>query len=77
MSKDDDIRILAEELTPSSNEEKEHTQAEKMAKEKETPGKTPKREPKGTQEKGQAAKTGDDKTTPTPREKRLQSRIKD
>lgn len=44
MSKDDDIRILDEELTPSNNEEKEQTQAEKKAKGKETLGKTPKRE---------------------------------
>ena len=32
MSKSDDIRILAEELTSSSNEEKEHTQAKKKVK---------------------------------------------
>jgi len=44
MSKDDDIRVLAEELTSSSSEEKEHTQAEKKVKEQETPGKTLKKE---------------------------------
>jgi len=75
MSKNDDIRILAKELTPSSSEEKENTQVEKKAKGKETSGKTPKKEQKGTQEKGQAAKTGGGKITPTPREKRLQSRV--
>ena len=32
MSKDDDIRILAEELASSSSKEKEHTEAEKKAK---------------------------------------------
>ena len=74
MSKDDDIRVLAKELTSSNSEEKEHTQEEKKVKGQETPGKTPKKEQKGTQEKGQAAKTMDDKIAPTPREKGLQSR---
>ena len=31
MSKDDDIRILAEELTSSSSEEREHIEAEEKA----------------------------------------------
>jgi len=48
MSKDDDIRIFAEEFTSSNSGEKEHTQAEKKAKGQETPGKTPKKEQKGT-----------------------------
>lgn len=42
ISKDDDIRILAEELTSSSSEEKEHIEAEKKAKGQETPRKPPK-----------------------------------
>ena len=36
MSKDDDIWILAEELTSSSSEEREHTEAEEKASGKET-----------------------------------------
>ena len=44
MSKDDDIRILAEELTSSSSEEKEHTEAEKKTKGQETVGKPPKKD---------------------------------
>ena len=39
MTKDDDIRILAEELTSSSSEEKEHIKAEKQTKGKEIKGK--------------------------------------
>jgi len=66
---------LAEELTSSSSEEKEHTQAKKKGEGQETTGKTSKTKLKGTQGKSQAAKTGGDKTTPTPREKRLQSRV--
>ena len=75
LTKDDDIRMLAEELTSSSNEEKEHTQEEKKGKGQETLAKTPKKEQKGNQERNQAAKTEGDKTTLTPREKRLQSRM--
>jgi len=44
MSKDDDIRILAEELTSSSSKQKKHTKAEKKAKGKQTPRKPPKKE---------------------------------
>ena len=36
MSKDDDIRIPAEELTSSSSEEREHIEAEEKARGKET-----------------------------------------
>lgn len=73
MSKDDDIRILAEELTSSSSEEKEHTEAEKEAKGQEIPDKPPKKEQKEPREKGQVAeaKTVGGKITQTPREKRL------
>jgi len=39
MSKDDDIRILAEELTSSNSEEKEHIEAEKKTKGKKAKGK--------------------------------------
>jgi len=66
---------LAEELTPFSSEEKEQTQAEKKVKGKEIPSKTSEKEQRGPQEKGQAAKTGVGKITPTLREKRLQSRV--
>ena len=51
------------------------TQAEKKGKGQETLAKTPKKEQKGNQERNQAAKTEGDKTTLTPREKRLQSRM--
>ena len=76
MYKDDDNRILAEELTSSSSEEKEHIEAEKKAKGQETPGKPPKQGQKETREKGQVAeaKTVGGKMTQTPMEKRLQSR---
>lgn len=74
MSKDDDIRVLAEELTSSNSEEKEPTQAKKKAKRQDTHGKAPKKEQKGTPAAKQAAKTGDEGIAPTPREKRLQSR---
>ena len=75
MTKDDDIKMLAEELTSSSSEEKEPIQTEKKRKGQETMAKAPKKEHKGKQEKHQAAKTEDDKPTLTPREKRLQSRV--
>ena len=75
MTKDDDIKMLAEELTSSSNEEKERIQTEKKGKGQETMAKAPKKEQKEKQEKHQAAKTEDDKPTLTPREKRLQSRM--
>ena len=75
MTKDDDIKILAEELTSSSSEEKEPIQTEKKGKGQETMAKAPKKEQKGKQEKHQVAKTEDDKPTLTPREKRLQSRV--
>jgi len=51
MSTDDDIRILAEELTPSSSKEREKNQAEKKFKGKETSSKTLEKEHKGPQEK--------------------------
>ena len=75
MTKDDDIRVLAEELTSTSSEEKGPIQTEKKEKGQETMAKAPKKEHKGKQEKNQAAKTEGDKPTLTPREKRLQSRV--
>ena len=51
MSKDDDIQILAEELTSSNSEEKEHIEAEKKPKGKEAKGK--KTQDKPSQEKPQ------------------------
>ena len=44
MSKDDDIRILAEELTSSNSEEREHIEAEEKAKGKETQDRPPQKE---------------------------------
>lgn len=41
ISKDDDIWILAEELTLSSSEEKEHIEAERKTKGKKTQGRPP------------------------------------
>ena len=74
MSKDDDIQILAKELTSSSSEEREHIEAEEKAKGKETRDKPPQKEQEEKQEKGQAAepKTVGGTKAPTPREKRLQ-----
>ena len=44
MSKDDDIRILAKELTSSSNEEREHIEVEEKAKGKEPQDRPPQKE---------------------------------
>lgn len=74
MTKDDDIRMLAAELTSSSSEEKGPIQTEKKGKGQETMAKAPKKEHKGKQEKNQASKTEGDKPTLAPREKRSQSR---
>ena len=76
MTKDDDIRILAEELTSSSSEEREHLEAEEKAKGKETQDKPPQKEQEEKQEKGQAAepKTMGGIKAQTPREKQLQIR---
>lgn len=41
MSKDDDIQILAEELTSSSSEEREHIEAKEKTKGKETQDRPP------------------------------------
>ena len=76
MSKDDDIRILAEELTSSNSEEGKHLEAEEKAKGKETQERPPQKEQEEKQEKGQAAKpknVGGIKSQ-TPREKQLQTR---
>lgn len=75
MSKNDDIRVLAVEFTSSSSEEKGPIQAEKKGKGEETMAKAPKKEHKKKQENNQAAKKEGDKTSLTPREKRLQSRV--
>jgi len=78
MSKDDDIRILAEELTSSSSEEKEHIEAERKTKGKEPKGKKNQgRPPQEKQEKGQAAeaKAVGGVKTQMPREKQLQTRV--
>ena len=71
MTKDGDIKMLAEELTSSRSEEKEPIQTEKKGKGQETMAKAPKKEQKGKQEKHQVAETEDEKPTLTPREKRL------
>ena len=80
MSKDDDIWILAEELTSSSSEEKGHIEAErktkgKEAKGKKTQGRPPQEKQEEKQEKGQApkAKAVGGVKAQTPREKRLQT----
>lgn len=57
MFKDDDIRILAEEVTSSCNENKEHTEEERKAKGQDTLGKPSMREQKEPREKGQVAET--------------------
>ena len=44
MSRDDDIRILAEELTSSSSEEREHTEVGEKASGKETHDRPPQKE---------------------------------
>ena len=76
MSKDDDIRILAEELTSSSSEEREHIEAEEKASGKETLDRPSQKEQEEKRGKGQAAepKTVGGTKAQTPREKRLQSR---
>lgn len=83
MSKDDDIRILAEELTSSSSEEREHIEAEKKTKGKETKGKKtqdrpPQEEQEEKQEKCQAteAKAVGEIKAQMLREKQLQIRAK-
>lgn len=82
MSKDDDIWILAEELTSSSSEEKGHIEAErktkgKEAKGKKTQGRPPQEKQEEKQEKGQApkAKAVGGVKAQTPREKRLQTQV--
>ena len=76
MSRDDDIRILAEELTSSSSEEREHIEAEEKAKGKETQERQPQKEQEEERGKDQApeAKTVGGRKAQTPREKRLQIR---
>jgi len=86
MTKDDDIQTLAEELTSSSSEEKEHIEAEKKPKGKEAKGKKiqdrpsqekPQEQQKEKQEKGQVveAKAGSKIKKPMLREKWLQTRV--
>ena len=75
LAKDGDIKMLTEELTSSSSEEKEPIQTEKKGKGQETMAKAPKKEQKEKQEKHQVSETEDDKPTLIPREKRLQSRV--
>ena len=77
MSKDDDIWILAEELTSSNSEEREHIEEEKKTKGKKTQEKPPQEEQKEKQEKGQAteAKAVGEIKAQTPREKWLQIRV--
>jgi len=74
------IQILAEELTSSSSEEREHIEAEKKTKGKEAKGKEtqdrpPQKKQEEKQEKGQAveAKAVGEAKTQTPREKQLQT----
>jgi len=73
MSKDDDIRILAEELTSSNSEEGEHTEAGEKTSGKETQDKQVQAGKKEKEGKGQIAepKTEQGTTAQTPREKRL------
>ena len=71
MTKDGDIKMLTEELTSSSSEEKESVRTEKKGKGQEPTAKAPKKEQKGRQEKPQVAEKEGDKSTLTPREKRL------
>jgi len=77
MSKDDDIQILAEELTSSSSEEREHIEAENKTKGKETHDRPPQEEQEEKQEKDQAveAKYVGGIKAQTPREKWLQIRV--
>lgn len=74
LTKDGDIKMLTEELTSSSSEEKESVCTEKKGKGQEPMAKAPKKEQKGKQEK-KVVEEKDDKSTLTPREKRLQSRV--
>jgi len=74
MTKDGNIRMLTEEAASSSSEEKESICTEKKGKGQESIAKAPKKEQKGKQEK-KAAEEKDYKSTLTPREKRLQSRV--
>ena len=74
LTKYGDVKMLTEELASSSSEEKESVCTEKKGKGQEPTAKAPKKEQKGKQEK-KAAKEKDDKSTLTPREKRLQSRV--
>eukprot|EP00253_Pinus_taeda_P023992 PITA_23992 len=73
MSTDDNIRILANELTLSSSEEGEHTEAGEKASGKETQDKQTQKGQKEERGKGQIAesKTVGGTTAQTPREKRL------
>ena len=66
--------MLTEELASSSSEEKESVRTEKKGKGQEPTAKAPKKEQKGKQEK-KAAEEKDDKSTLTPRKKRLQGRV--
>ena len=76
MSRDDDIRILVEELTSSSSQEGEHTEAGEKTSGKETQGKKAQVGQKEKEGEGQITepKTEQGTTAQKPREKRLQRR---
>ena len=76
MSRDDNIRILAENITPSSSEEGEHTKEGEKTNGEETQDIQSQKEQKEKGEMGQIAesKTKEETTAKTPRENRMRSR---